>query len=89
MGSYGDLSTHQAPTQQHHYVPTNPMWGTGGAAPMYPQQQEQQQQHPQQQHGFPPTSHEHYGSNDWLHAGEFHNNFMKIFLTIEISDFGL
>jgi len=63
MGSYPDL-THQ----QQHYVSTNPMWGTGTVTPMYPQQQ-QQQQHHQQQHGFPSSSHDLYGSNDWLHAG--------------------
>ena len=71
MGSYGsDLGhpqTQAAPPtqQQHHYVPTNAMWGAGSAPPMYPQ-------HHPQQHGFPSTaSHDLYASNDWLHAGKF------------------
>ena len=68
MGSYGsDLGHPQTPsTQQHHYVPTNAMWGAGSAPPMYPQ-------HHPQQHGFPSTaaSHDLYASsNDWLHAGK-------------------
>ena len=67
MGSYGDLSVAQSAVSggQHHYVPTNPMWGTGSASAastMYPQHQQQQQ------HGFPSSSHEIYRSNDWLHG---------------------